>query len=177
MNCKLEQTLTEVMEETFISMAFMLPVEEAAADEDQGASRLYATITFSGPFSGSLFLSIPHCMMPVLAANILGSEPNSPVPVNEQQDALKEVLNVICGNLLPKISAPREVFDVHQPRIVSEEEVVAVSEVYGNDDPEAMANLHLECGDVVLVLWLDQPGLALYGHEQELRAEGEESYD
>lgn len=157
MKYNLEETLTRVAEETFVSMAFMLPVEDEAACENREESRACACITFSGPFSGSLFLSVPENALPVLAANIVGLGADGPITPEEQLDAMKEVLNVICGNLLPKISTPKEVFDVHQPRILSGDEVAEISEIYGNDDPEAMASLWLDCGRIALAMWLDRP--------------------
>jgi hypothetical protein len=154
MNSDLEKKLAQVAEETFASMAFVLPPEEEESVEDDGSSQSSASITFSGPFSGGLFLSVSQCMLPILADNILGIEESCSTSPEEQQDALKEMLNVICGNLLPLIATPKDVFHVHQPRFVPDSEV---AETFVSGVLEARVNLRLDCGRVELSLSLDRP--------------------
>jgi len=154
MNADLEKKLAQVAEETFASMAFVLPPEEEEGVEDDGSSQSSASITFSGPFNGSLFLSVSQCMLPILANNILGIEESGSTSNEEQQDALKEILNVICGNLLPLIATPKDVFHVHQLCFVLNNEV---AETCANGVLEARVNMRLDCGRVELSLSLDQP--------------------
>jgi hypothetical protein len=154
MNTELDKKLAQVAEETFASMAFVLPLEEDAGVEDDGSSQATASIAFSGPFSGGLFLSVSQCMLPILADNILGIEESGSATPEEQQDALKEMLNVICGNLLPLIATPKDVFHVHQPRFVTDNDVAGT---FVSGVPEARVNLRLDCGRVELSLSLDQP--------------------
>jgi hypothetical protein len=157
MKCNLEEILTQVVSETFESMVYMRALDTDACEEDTEASRTCASITFSGSSSGSLLFSVPRSILHVIACNILGQDANDPISMEDQQDALKEVLNVICGNLLPRLFNPHEVFDVHQPRIVSNAEIAAISEIYGDDEPEAIASVRLDYGRVAIAMWLDCP--------------------
>ena len=154
MKSNLESKLAQVAEETFASMAFLLPPEEEEPVEDDGSCRASASIDFSGPFRGSLLLSVSRSMLPILTGNILGSEQGGATSPEEQQDALKEVLNVICGNLLPLIATREDVFHVHQPRLVSNDDVAAFS---ARGATEATARLQLACGRVELLLGIDRP--------------------
>jgi len=115
MNKKLDETLGRVAEEVFESLAFVLPAFEEEGDPaerygggyseesapPEAADRTAASISFAGPFEGTLALSASNELLPAIAANMLGLDFGQ-VPSQEiQRDALKELLNVTCGNLLP----------------------------------------------------------------------------
>ena len=144
-----EQAMRSVVEETFASLAFMFPVEPDTGAAAPQEPTVWAAVDFSGPFRGSLLLSASSGMLEPLAANMLGlDEGISPSP-EQQQDAFKELLNVICGNLLPAIASPREVFDVFEPCMVAPQP----------DDPPPLGlrdlgtlNLDLDAGHVRLML-------------------------
>lgn len=114
-----EQAMRGVVEETFASLAFMFPVEmDSPVDYDPETIR-QAVVGFSGPFRGALLLSASPELLEPLATNMLGLEDGVSPTQEQTQDAFKELLNVICGNLLPMIASPREVFDVCEPRVLA----------------------------------------------------------
>lgn len=113
-----EQTMLGVIEETFASLAFMFPVESEAAAAPAPEAMEHAMVEFSGPFGGTLLLSASSEMLEPLATNMLGLEDGERPSLEQTQDAFKELLNVICGNLLPAIASPREIFNVHQPGLL-----------------------------------------------------------
>ncbi len=117
-----QQTLESVVEETFEALAFMFP---DGRDEPPPPIESCPTVSvaFTGPFEGELHLAVSPDMFGALAANMLGLEEGESPSENQKVDALKEMANVICGNLLPVISSPREVFDVHEPRIMAKASV------------------------------------------------------
>ncbi|MGW8257957.1 MAG: chemotaxis protein CheX [Thermoguttaceae bacterium] len=149
----LEQKLTDVLEDTFASMAFVLPPAEEDEAESGEAANAHASITFSGPFSGELWISVSRSMLPVLAENIMGIEGSGATTGEEQEDALKEMLNVICGNLLPLIAPPKEVFHIHQPRFLATNEPLPAHD----DDTNAKVQLRLDNGLVELSLRIRHP--------------------
>jgi hypothetical protein len=153
MSVDIEQTLVQVARETFAIMAFMLPPEDDEAVAEDESARATAAVTFSGPFGGTLCLTVSGYMLSNLADSILGIEGVGPQSSpEEQQDALKEVLNVICGNLLPQIATPQEVFHVHTPYFVPDAEVekLALEGI-----PKAEVTLRMDCGKVDLLLSVD----------------------
>jgi len=152
-----EQAMLGVVEETFASMAFMFPVEaDPSAPQAPGAMDR-VVVEFSGPFRGSLLLSASSGMLEPLATNMLGLDEGISPSQEQKQDAFRELINVICGNLLPVIASPREVFDVHEPRWLA-----------GSDDAPAAGGLkelgvvevELDAGHVRLALFTQSPSAA-----------------
>lgn len=114
--------ISKVAEETFGSLAFMLTIPQ---DEDVDCSQTVwgygASVVFTGPFSGKLFISITSDMLKPLAANMLGLELEEEPPEDVKiEDALIELLNVICGNLLPAIASDEVVFNIAGPEILDD---------------------------------------------------------
>lgn len=116
MKTEYEEAILRVVPDVMEKMAFMFAdpadKENLCAVEDELVS---VRMTFSGPFNGELDLVAPVSICPSLAENILG-EFNEENP-EKAYDALKEVLNVICGNLLIEIAGEQPVFDLTVPQI------------------------------------------------------------
>ncbi len=77
--------------------------------------RAQATIVFTGPLDGQLLLRVSENLLPELAANMLGEDDQR--PESERWDALGEVANVVCGNLLPGLAGNKAVFRLQAPRM------------------------------------------------------------
>lgn len=151
---RLDPTLSEVAQETFESLAFMLLM----ADEDdevlqaQEKPKISGSISFEGHFRGSVFLSASTEMLPALAANMLGLEDCDTPSLEQQLDAFKELLNVVCGNLLPKIAGSEPVFNVHAPEILSDE---GVPQTVDGRAPDGTAKMTFDEGEAELTLFVD----------------------
>ena len=160
MNNKLDEILRRVAEKTLESLAFMLPMsEEYQPDEAQTPteddSAMVASVCFSGPFGGTLFVAFPGCMLPELAENMLGLDFEAAAPTtDQQQDALKELANVICGNLLPEIAGTEAEFDVGAPQLLTQGTIPGS---YRQRPPAAGAQLCLDSGSAILALFTDGP--------------------
>jgi two-component system, chemotaxis family, chemotaxis protein CheY len=74
-----------------------------------------ATISFSGPVSGALEMILPAEMCPAVAANVLGVDPDDDMAVKRGEDALKELLNVTCGQVLTGLAGEKAEFTVSMP--------------------------------------------------------------
>jgi CheY-specific phosphatase CheX len=121
MNNRHEELLRQVCEETLAALAFLSPVSEEecpAADLDSP----WVAVEFTGPFRGSLTLCVSERIPAILAANVLGLDDGEQPSLEQQADALKETLNVICGNLLPLVSDAVQVFNVQAPRLMEGKE-------------------------------------------------------
>jgi CheY-specific phosphatase CheX len=113
--------LFQVAEATFGELAFMLVVpEELDETAGQPPEWGYAVrVDFTGPFNGELYAAITREMLEPLAANMLGIDPDEDPPDGVQlQDALKELINVVCGNLLPAIAGDEVVFQIGGPELL-----------------------------------------------------------
>jgi len=154
MNNKLNETLCNVAEEVFESLAFVLPAfEEEESAPPEGADRTAANIFFTGPFPGMLCVSVSDGLLPMIAANMLGLDFSEVPPENVQCDALKEVLNVICGNLLPRLAGEQAIFNVDAAELLAGG---AIPATVGDRPPLAAAQLHLEDGWAELALFAPQ---------------------
>jgi len=114
--------LAQVAEETFESLTFLLPIditenEFHPPDNDRTCT---AWVGYAGHFSGALVVTVSEDMLAPMAVNILGLDEDSPPDETVQIDALKELVNVVCGNVLPQIAGTHVVFNVHAPQLADE---------------------------------------------------------
>jgi CheY-specific phosphatase CheX len=120
MNSKISKTMSHVAIETLEQLAFIFssPLENVDMLNHDATA---ASVSFSGPFSGRLMIKIDTAPVRELVSNMLGTDEDE---INEEQkyDAIKETLNILCGNLLPEIAGDQDIFSMKTPYIVSKEE-------------------------------------------------------
>ena len=151
MSNRFDEALRKVAEETFETLAFILPVPEEDGAEAACLPQVAASVAFTGPFGGSIALAVSAEMLPALGANMLGLDDGDEPPLDKQLDALGELLNIICGNLLPVIGGSEAVFDVHAPEILPD------GPAPHERTPAATAHLSLTDGQAELALFLGKP--------------------
>jgi hypothetical protein len=121
--------------------------------------RLASGVSFEGPCAGRVVLEVPRHIVPELAGNMLG-EDQSEVSDQQQRDALGELANIICGNLVQELGGPDPVFRLGSPVTSAAPDPGATppetpSETPSDDGaqpPRARARLTLENGWAVLSL-------------------------
>ncbi len=145
---QIRKTLHRVTEEVLERLAFIFSfpaADRGVPAAGQGLLNRTEVITgcvsFEGPFTGTLAIAISRESLPELAGNMLGID-NSETRPEHQQDALRELLNVICGNL---IAGKRAIFNVGTPRITDEA---------FEEEPVALAKLSLEVGECDIYLFI-----------------------
>ena len=111
-----EEELCAVFANVAETMAYMF-AERATADElpDEVGEAVESMMSFSGPQSGSMILALPKEMCTELAASVLGVERDDADIAEKGIDAVKEMLNVICGNILTEIAGSEPVFNLSVP--------------------------------------------------------------
>ncbi len=120
MNNKINAILEGIAAETFEGLAFMFGFPEEVENADQSESMM-VKVGFQGSFSGHLVMAVTRQTVQELTANMLGlDDGEGDISSEDLADALKETINVICGNLLPSIGGKDAVFDIHQPEILSD---------------------------------------------------------
>jgi len=110
-----EEQLASVAKEVLETMAFAfeMPGEESG----DAADALQATVEFRGAVCGALSLILPRTMLPMLVVNMLGVGEEEIPPEQDQRDAIGELANVICGNLVQLLAGPQPVFELAPPRV------------------------------------------------------------
>ncbi len=149
MNPMLNHKLVEVTADTLEKLAFIFtfPAEEAPVIDEQ--SQEIVRVDFSGPFGGGMELSLPSSALGELAVNMLGAEEGEDLSPEQQRDALKELINVVCGNLLPILAGHAEEFNLRPPYL-------ACSGSQAWNDPAAVGYLILENGVCRVRMRLDR---------------------
>ena len=132
--------------DTFVGFEDM----DTASDET-----IVASIHFSGHFDGDLFLETSCDLLPVIGMNMLGLDDENSLTHEEQKDAFRELLNVICGNLLPAFAGDKAVFNIDGAEIHSD---TSIPETFEGQAPLANAHFGLEVGHAKLALFIDEKG-------------------
>jgi chemotaxis protein CheY-P-specific phosphatase CheC len=146
--------LMEVAGETLEQLAFIFSFpDEMEPDAIWAESVIGCHVTFNGQAQGGLLMLISAAALPELAANMLGLDEDETPPEDQQQDALREALNVICGNLLPRVGGVEAVFNIQKPEILEAEAAKAMMNEY-RSDPRGYASalLSLDEGECQLYL-------------------------
>ena len=97
-----------------------------ATNLDEVFPTMVASISFKGPVNGRLILAVsPEILLP-LATSMLGLDFGDEVSEDGKNDALLEVLNMMCGNVLTGIHGSKPVFDLCPPELIPCEEAQTV---------------------------------------------------
>lgn len=115
---------------TFEQLGFLFPTP--VADLPPATGRL-ATVRFHGAVTGRMELCVSDSLLPVLAANMLGIA-ESPVHML-QDDALRELSNVVCGNVMPAVAGVEAVVHLDTPILTPGWVTCAVAEPSGSPAP------------------------------------------
>ncbi len=115
MNSKMENALYQSASLTFEKLGFLFPIGETAPfDNSAFGSDKCVSVDFYGDFHGRVVLNVSNDLLPIVAENILGDDETP--SENLQLDALGEVANVICGNVLPMIFGEQSVIRLSAPQ-------------------------------------------------------------
>jgi hypothetical protein len=134
---------------TFDSLAFAIVSSELPPPDMPTTLDGAVRVGFRGCFGGHLVLGVSGGILPGLTASMLGDEGG--LTPQAQWDALGELANVICGNVLSDIAGQESSFLLDPPRKVAESELVAPAEARA-----ARIELGVEGGRADVLLVLDQ---------------------
>lgn len=111
--------LARAVGDVFENLCFMVPTPTNGSipPDPRALSRVILAVDFSGAGSGSLHLILPDSMIASVASCMLGED--GPLELSEQYDAVCELANIVCGNVLPLIAGDRAVFDLASPRVIA----------------------------------------------------------
>ncbi len=155
MSEQIKETLCRVAEDVLEKLAFMMSFPEAEELSDSDEPLAAASISFSGALKGILIVAVSAQMLPKLTGNMLGLDDDEGTTPEQQQDALKELINVICGNFLPDIGK-QHAFRIEPPQIVAGDPQTYLKTVPPNIP--ISASLIMEEGTCYLFLAMENPG-------------------
>jgi len=93
--------------------------ESVQENFDQSMPFYCASIDFTGIVNGTYHVVCQETFARALAANLLGMD--SEISEADQQDVLRELINVLSGNLLTASYGEDTVFDLSEPTVIIED--------------------------------------------------------
>lgn len=110
----LSKTFCRVLEQT----AFMFAEEADKKNCSLPDSSFFcSTISFRGPSEGNITLCVPESISPEITANTLGIEPGQDISDKMEEDTVKELTNILCGQFITEVEGTAPVFDFTPPEI------------------------------------------------------------
>jgi len=132
---------------TFESLAMLPSSATLSAAEAAAPIAFGVRVDFEGPLRGRLELRVTADVACCVAENMLGLPIALETDATLVRDALGEVANVVCGNVLPELAGRDAVFHLGAPQICEAPDVVAPS-------PELALSLGVDGGRADLTLHL-----------------------
>lgn len=108
--------LSEIVTMVLGNMAFLVE-DDCAARPDPKAVWLECAVSYSGPVSGSVTCCCTTRFAQQLTANLLGQAEDDPSAAAWSEDALREFMNVVCGQLVTAWHGSEAVFNLSIPTV------------------------------------------------------------
>ncbi|MCL2220539.1 MAG: chemotaxis protein CheX [Chitinispirillia bacterium] len=128
--------LDSVCKQKFEELAFFFceSQDAAAFDYNKVKDAHKASMLFTGPKNGKFEMAAGEKLCLLLASNMLGIEPDDGQASELADDALKESLNVICGNFLTEAYGEEAVFSLTAPVIGAINDLTLIDENAVSED-------------------------------------------
>jgi CheY-specific phosphatase CheX len=107
-------TLATIFSEVLASLAFMFTDQEMA-EPDPGEPWLETAISYRGSAKGTLRFRCTRSFAVQLSANLLGLDPLDEEATNQAEVAVKEFMNILCGQFVTSVHGTKDVFDLTIP--------------------------------------------------------------
>lgn len=123
-------SLTTIFSEVLGNLAFMFTGGDPAEPSPE-TTWLETTISYDGPATGTLKFQCTSEFGVLLAANLLGINPQDDDAESQAHDAVKELMNIVCGQFVTAIYGIEHVFDLTVPQT---RELAETPDFIGHDD-------------------------------------------
>jgi CheY-specific phosphatase CheX len=139
---------------TFESLALLFAEVPPSGAQASAPLTHAVRVAFAGPCAGALDVAVSDDLAVALAANMLGLDPEAVrADAGVRQDAVGELANVVCGNVLPLVAGREAVFHLAAPVARS----VAAATAAPPHGAALTETLGVDGGRAVLTLVLDDP--------------------
>lgn len=150
MQNKQEAELYKAAVLTFEDLCLTLPTEQLNDHQRKAVPVAGVSLDFKGSSSGRLIVLVSDDLLALLPSNMLADD--GPLESTHQFDALREVANVICGNMLPGVTGSDEAFRITPPELVNLQEMSNISAL----KPMAEVHIGIDLGRADIYLFMDK---------------------
>jgi hypothetical protein len=130
--------LETILSEVLADLAFMFSDDEVA-EPMEGQEWLETTICYDGPSTGALTFRCTRGFSLLLAGNLLGIDPDQGSD-EDGEDAVKEFMNIVCGQLVTAWHGVEDIYNLSIPKIKHLPE----APTFRDDDCEQKVSLSVE---------------------------------
>ena len=108
-----ESTFVEVVEKLTFMFGEQVDVADVVTDAEPWVE---ARMGFSGDLEGTLAVVVPVSLQTEIASNIMGLDADASYTQDVLDDALRELINVVCGHVIMVLAGDDANFDLHPPQ-------------------------------------------------------------
>jgi CheY-specific phosphatase CheX len=149
MKKQIEKVLKEATVSTFEDICFIYQVPELKDIQKNMALEAAAEVKYLGDYTGKLVIETRGGLFSAIAANMLSND----LPTSRQKkDALGEIANIICGNIVPSLGRSERGYKIQSPRSLSKDELLKEER---QDKPLAEVTLNLNQGRADIKFFVD----------------------
>ncbi len=149
-----QETVNATFLDVVEQLTFMFGEPENKNDMDtESVDFVLASMSFVGDLNGRLSVAVPQRITAEIAANILGLEPEDLTDRAMLDDALGEMLNVVCGHVIMALVGTEANFKLNSPEVGPIDDS-ALMEIIANPD---FVGFDLDDSPVLLGLTMENP--------------------
>jgi CheY-specific phosphatase CheX len=154
MNNSAEKILYRKSVLIFEQLGFLMPC--ANSGEYNKEDLKTAMVSFKGSFSGCLLVSVSSALLALLSSNMMGEDGVGLESL--ENDALCEITNIICGNVLPDIYGFKLVFNLDAPVLI---DASPLSQSKSAFREVSKAHIGFNSGSAIVSLFADSSAAAI----------------
>ncbi|MGP8154859.1 MAG: chemotaxis protein CheX [Smithella sp.] len=121
MKAKIKKALEEAAVNTFEDICFMYQVPELKDVQKNLTLEAAAEVKYRGDYTGKLLIETRGGLFSAIAANILSIDSPSS---QQKRDALGEIANIICGNVVASLGRSRLGYKIESPNALKKDELL-----------------------------------------------------
>lgn len=150
MKTKIENVLKEASIRTFEDICFMYVEPELEDSQKDLALEGAAEVKFRGDLTGKLVIESRGDLGTAVAINMLSNEHPS---LQQKKDALGEIANIICGNIVPSLGRRKGPgYKIESPQYLDKNELLKEEK----GEPLAEVRLNFNQGRADIKLFVDR---------------------
>jgi len=144
MKKQIENVLKESTIITFEDICFIYQVPELKDAQKNMELEAAAEVKYRGDLTGKLLIETRGGLSMAIAANMLSNDVPS---AQQKKDALGEIANIICGNVVPSLGRGKLEYKIESPRPLNKDELLK-EEKQGNPLAEITFNFNEGRADI-----------------------------